>query len=128
MNNQGLILLTYKGKVLLMHKQNGVLDPTKHPWSLITVAEDENLPLEETLVNQVYKEMGIVINDVERISETYYHARLTDKNVNNISRSEHQLLDFFSPKETEKLFLTGETQKFIASHSALINPIVLLTP
>jgi len=37
----GLILLTYKGKVLLMHKQNSVIDEEKHPWSFISGVNDK---------------------------------------------------------------------------------------
>jgi hypothetical protein len=116
----GLILLTYKGKVLLMHKQNSVIDQEKHPWSLITVIKDKKKTFEKTLIDRVYKEMGIKIENVEFVSENYYHVRLTDNNVNSIKREENQLLDFFTLKELKKLYLTGETAKFIASHESLI--------
>lgn len=120
MNNLGLILLTYKNKVLLMHKQKGILDQGKHPWRLISVTINQNLSLEQTLISRIQEEMGIKVENVERITENYYHARLTDKNVNNIQRSEHQLLDFFTLKDTEKLFLSDETSKFISAYPQLI--------
>jgi hypothetical protein len=120
MNNKGLILLTYKNKILLMHKQNGVLDPDRHPWNLITVAKNKNFTLDISLKNQVHKEMGIIIENIEIISENYYHSRLTDKNVNSIQRSEHQLLDFFTLKETEKLYLSDEASKFILAYPELV--------
>ena len=120
MNSYGLILLTYKNKVLLMYKQKGVLDQEKHAWGLISVTGNQNLPLEKTLISRVQEEMGIKVENVERITENYYHARLTDENVNNIQRSEHQLLDFFTLKETEKLFLSDETSKYIYAYSQLI--------
>lgn len=120
MNSYGLILLTYKNKVLLMYKQKGVLDQEKHAWGLISVIGNQNLPLEQTLISRVKEEMGIKVENVERITENYYHARLTDENVNNIQRSEHQLLDFFTLKETEKLFLSDETSKYIYAYSQLI--------
>ncbi len=120
MNNLGLILLTYKNKVLLMHKQNGVLDFEKHPWNLVTVVKNKNFPFEKALKNQVYKEMGIIIENIETISENYYHVRLTDKNVNDIQRSEHQLLDFFTLKETDKLDLSDEASRVISAYPQLI--------
>lgn len=117
----GLILLTYKGKVLLMHKQNSVIDEEKHPWSLIAGIKDGKETFEKTLARRVHKEAGIKIENIEYVSEFYYHARLTDDNVNHIQRSENQLLDFFALKETKKLLLSRETAKFISNHSNLIN-------
>ncbi|MEK7168806.1 MAG: hypothetical protein AAB778_02235 [Patescibacteria group bacterium] len=117
---QGLILLTYKGKVLLMHKQDGVLDNKRHPWCLIEGARSKTEPFEKTLIKHVQKEMGIKINNIETVTDSYFHARLTDDNVNSIKRSENQLLDFFSPKEVKKLFLSVKTADFISNHESLI--------
>lgn len=117
----GLILLTYKGKVLLMHKQDSVIDDVIHPWSCIGGVKDNNEPLEKTLTKRVHKEMGIKIENIELVSESCYHARLTDDNVNQISRSENQLLDFFTIKETEKLFLSSATAKLVQNHGMLIS-------
>ncbi len=115
-----LILLTYKGKVLLMHKQKSVIDEEKHPWSLVSGVKDKNESFEKAMVRRVHKEMGIKIDNIEFVSESCYHARLTDYHVNNIKRSENQLLDFFSLKEAKKLFLSSETAKFITNHASLI--------
>lgn len=116
----GLILLTYKGKALLMHKQKSVIDEEKHPWSFISGINEKSESLEKTLSRRVQKEMGIKIENIEFVSEFCYHARLTDYNVNNIKRSENQLLDFFSLKEAKKLFLSSQTAKFISNHGSLI--------
>ena len=118
--SSGLILLTYKGKVLLMHKQDSVIDQQKHPWSFISSIKDKSESFEKTLIRRVHKEMGIKIENVELVSELYYHARLTDDNVNHITRSENQLLDFFTLKEVRKLFLTSQTARFISNHASLI--------
>ena len=116
----GLIFLTYKGKVLLMHKQDSVIDEGKHPWCLIGGIKEKRESFEKTLTRRVQKEMGIKIDNVEFVSEFCYHARLTDDNVNQIKRSENQLLDFFSLKEVKKLFLSNQTAKFILNHSSLV--------
>jgi NADH pyrophosphatase NudC (nudix superfamily) len=123
----GLILLTYKGKVLLMHKQKSVIDAELHPWCLIGGIREKKESFEEALSRRVQKEAGIKIENVEFVSEFCYHAELTDDNVNKIQRKEHQLLDFFNPKELSKLFLSNSTQQFITDHGYLINPIVSLT-
>jgi isopentenyldiphosphate isomerase len=122
-----LILLTYKGKVLLMHKQKSVIDEEQHPWCLIGGVREKKESFEKALSRRVQKEAGIKIDNVEFLSESCYRAELTDDNVNKIQRKENQLLDFFAPKELKNLFLSTETAKFIANHSPLINPIVPLT-
>lgn len=116
----GLILLTYKGKMLLMHKQKSVIDQENHPWSFIGGIREDEESFEHAMSRKVEKEMGIKIENVEYISELCYHARLTDDNVNHIERSENQLLDFFTLKEVKELFLSSETAKFILEHSSLV--------
>jgi 8-oxo-dGTP pyrophosphatase MutT (NUDIX family) len=120
-NTAGLILLTYKGKVLLMHKEKSVIDEEKHPWCLIGGIRHPKESFEETLQRRVENETGIKIKNVEHVAELYYHAHLTDDNVNKMQRKEHQLLDFFTPRELNKLFLADSTQEFIAKHSNLIS-------
>ncbi|HUD05285.1 MAG TPA: NUDIX domain-containing protein [Patescibacteria group bacterium] len=123
----GLILLTYKGKVLLMHKQKSVIDEENHPWCLIGGIREKKESFEKALSRRVQKEAGIKIDNVQVLSEFCYHAELTDDNVNKIQRKEFQLLDFFAPREIGKLFLSSSTQAFIAKHASLISPIASLT-
>ncbi len=118
--SRSLILLTYKGKILLMHKRNGPRDEEKHPWSFIGGIREKKESFEKVLIKRVEKEMGIKIENVEFVSESCYYARLTDDNVNNIKRAENQLLDFFSLKELKKLFLSRSTEQFISKHATLI--------
>ncbi|HYM65006.1 MAG TPA: NUDIX domain-containing protein [Candidatus Sulfotelmatobacter sp.] len=125
--SSGLILLTYKGKVLLMHKQSSVIDKEARPWSFIGGIKEKSESFEKTLTRRVQKEMGIKVENIEFVSELCYHAKLTDDNVNCIKRSENQLLDFFTLKEVKKLFLSKDTERFILNHGSLVNPIVSLT-
>ncbi len=115
-----LILLTYKGKALLMHKQNSVIDEEKHPWCFIGGIKEERESFENAMYKQVQKEMGIKIENIEFVSKSCYHARLTDDNVNNIKRDEWQSLDFFTLNELKKLFLSSKTAQFISKHGTLI--------
>ncbi|MBI2074789.1 MAG: NUDIX domain-containing protein [Candidatus Levybacteria bacterium] len=117
---QSLILLTYKGKVLLMHKTNSPIDKEKHPWCLIGAIKDKKESFENAMSRRVEKETGIKIEKVEFVSKSCYHARLTDDNVNKMERAENQLLYFFTLKELKKLFLSNTTAQFISKHSALI--------
>lgn len=118
--SSSLILLTYKGKALLMHKQKSVIDEEKHPWSFIGGIKENKESFEHAMSRRVEKEMGIKIENVEYVSELCYHARLTDDNVNKIQRAENQLLDFFTLKELKNLFLSSLTVQFISKHSGLI--------
>ncbi len=120
-NSSSLILLTYKGKVLLMHKQKSVIDEEIHPWCLIGGVREKEESFEEALSRTVEEEAGIKIENVEYVSESCYHAQLTDDNVNKMQRSENQLLDFFTPRELNKLFLSESTQNFISKHQSLIS-------
>src|ERR1035437_162412 len=120
-SSSGLILLTYKGKVLLMHKEKSVIDEEKHPWCLIGGIKGKKESFEQALSRRVQNETGIKIVNIEYVSEFCYHASLTDDNVNQIQRKEHQLLDFFTPRELSKLFLANSTQVFLTKHSDLIS-------
>jgi ADP-ribose pyrophosphatase YjhB (NUDIX family) len=110
-----------------MHKQKSVIDEENHPWCLIGGIREKKESFEKALSRRVQKEAGIRIENVEFVSEFCYHAELTDDNVNKIQRQEHQLLDFFAPREIGKLFLSNATQAFIAKHGSLISPIASLT-
>jgi len=103
-----------------MHKTNGPRDEEKHPWSFIGEAREKKESFENALVRRVEKEMGIKIENVEFVSDSCYHARLTDENVNNIQRAENQLLDFFSLKELDKLSLSKLTQQFLSKLDTLV--------
>ncbi|OGH15433.1 MAG: hypothetical protein A3E68_03255 [Candidatus Levybacteria bacterium RIFCSPHIGHO2_12_FULL_39_39] len=120
MNNRNMIVLTYKGKILLMNKSTDPTDEKKHPWSLISGAKGQEESVKMILTRRVKKEMGIVISNIKFMSEFCYHAELTDDHVNHIERAEGQLLDFFTLKEVEKLFLSSQTKKIISKHSSVL--------
>lgn len=103
-----------------MHKQNSVIDKELHPWSFIGGIKEKKETFEKTMERRVEKEMGIKIENIEFVSESCYHARLTDDNVNKIIRTENQLLDFFTLRELRKLLLSNATARFISKHSSLI--------
>ncbi|MBI2032171.1 MAG: NUDIX hydrolase [Candidatus Levybacteria bacterium] len=116
----GLILLTYKGKVLLMYKTNSPIDEEKHEWCFIGSKKNDKESFKETLLRKVEKEASIIVDEVELVSENFYHARLTDDNVNQIKRGEGQLLDFFTLREVQKLRLEASTRSFISKFGNLI--------
>lgn len=113
---RSLILLTYKGKILLMYKSNSSVDQEKHLWSFIGVAKVKGESFEEALARRVEKETGIKIGDVEFVSDSCYHSELSDDNVNQMQRAEFQSLDFFSLKDIKKLSLSQATEQFLSKH------------
>jgi len=103
-----------------MHKSDSSIDKEKHPWCLIGGIKEKEESFEKALERRVHEEMGVKVDNVEYVSESCYHVRLTDDNVNKIQRAENQLLDFFTLGEVKKLFLSNTTAQFISKHSALI--------
>lgn len=116
----GLILLTYKGKVLLMCKNKSAIDLDEPEWSFIGGKKNDHEAFEQTISKNVEKETSIKIQEIEFISNNCYHARLTDENVNNIKRDELQLLNFFTLNEVQKLTLSTPTKTFILKYGDLI--------
>ena len=115
-----LILLTYKGKALLMYKTDSANDSEQHDWCFIGGEKGEDESFEEAMSRRVTIEASIELEEVEYLSKSCYHARLTDDNVNNIKRDERQLLDFFTLREVQKLPLSQATKLFVEKHGTLI--------
>lgn len=103
-----------------MYKMSSAIDTEKHNWTFIGSKKSDGESYRDSLTRRVEKEAGIKIEEVEFLSDTFYHARLTDDNVNNIKRNEGQLLDFFTLREVEKLSLSNQTKQFIQKYGDLI--------
>ena len=119
-NYVNLALLTYKGKALLMYKSNSAIDTEKHDWSFIAEKNTKGKNSKEALKNRIEKETGIKVKDIQYLSGYFYHTKLTDDDVNNIKRSEGQLLDFFTLSDIHKLKLSNETREFVHEYGHLI--------
>lgn len=129
-----LILLTYKGKVLLKlqnytpAQQDKKTLAQQNIWCFISGSKEKNKSFEESISSSVERETSVRLRTIEFIASPlfndirkyFYHAKLTDENVNNINRSNGQILQFFTLKELEKLNLTVSTRLFIAEHRSLL--------
>ncbi len=127
---KSLILLTYKGKILLMLFEtdpllfNSPYVTRDHTWRFIGGEKSKNESFQQAIIKKVKSVTSVTLADVEVISstslggeETYlYFARLTDNQVNSIERGEGHLLQFFSFKELEKLSLSKTTQYFVSQN------------
>ncbi len=127
--DSSIILLTYKGKVLLtMMRDSRQVLLKQGTWTFISGLKGKNESFEESILRKVKGETHITLFGVEFLSSLFYedrtsylyHAELTDDNVNNIERDEGKSLDFFSLQELEKLSLTPSTRLFIERHKNLL--------
>lgn len=125
--DQSAILLTYKRKMLVMrrdfirdrHEQN-----TTHFIVGIKSGKDS---FEQAIRKTVVKETGILLKTIELLSHTdreyFFHAQLTDADVNHIIRGEGEILEFFSYKELETVALSDVTKMFIQRHRDLLEKV-----
>jgi ADP-ribose pyrophosphatase YjhB (NUDIX family) len=118
------IILTYKGKVLIMHTENNPLLLNEVVWRFIGRNREKGKTMEETILREVEKQTGIKLNAVDFLStltedgiqKHFYHGKLTDSNVNNMKRDQGQTIQFYTMHELEKIPLSPSTKKFISQH------------
>lgn len=125
-----VILLTYKGKILLTLFENDphiFNDPyliKKHDWNFIAGTKHANESFQDAILKTVEGITNIKLSSVEFLSTELmndkkrylYHAKLSDSQVNCIERADGHLLQFFSFKELESLPLSELTKLFISKH------------
>lgn len=115
-----LILLTYKGKALMMYEYESAIDNIQHDWTFIGSRKLSGESMETSLSKKIKNEAGIKISDIKLLSGNFYHATLSDEHVNSITRREEQLLDFFTLKELQKLPLSEQSKKLVEEYGNLI--------
>lgn len=124
-----VILLTYKGKVLLLLEENTPIRSKLDVWTFISGVKKKTDSFEKAIIRKVDAEMQIKLPAVAFLSnwtydgkkKYFYHAQLTDKDVNNIQRSEARTIDFFTLKEIEKMQLDPLTKLFVAKHKDFLD-------
>ncbi len=102
----------------MSHTSTSAIDQEKHPWRFLGGTKDKKETFETAMQRLVKKEMGIKIENIVPVKDTYFHAKLTDDHVNNIQRSDNQLFAFFTVKEVQKLFLSFPTQEFMEHYKS----------
>lgn len=125
-HDASLILLTYKGKILLMHRDSSPI--TQNPWTLIEGEKEKHVSFEQTIFRKVQKETKVKLAKIHLLSVSlfdnrqkyFYHADLTDKDVNAMQRDEQQTLQFFTLREVDKLTLTPSTRTLLSKHRTFL--------
>ncbi len=100
-------------------------------WCFIGGVKEKNRSFEETIYRDVERETSIKLKRVELVSDLlyndekkhFYHAELTDENVNDIKREEGQTLDFFTLRELDRLNLSALTKLFVVKHRELLEQV-----
>lgn len=129
-----LIILTYKGKVLLrLHNTDpsilSIQSNSKHNvWSFFSVTREKNKTLKASILAKVEQETGLRLLNAEFLLDAivdlenkhFYHASLNDDNVNSIQRENGATLQFFAIKELGGLNLTAPTKMFVVENNALM--------
>lgn len=114
-----------------MHKDYIVQSLDENPWHFITGVKDKNISCEETIHREVKRETSIELPAVELLGSLddadrkkhFYHATLTDENVNNMVHRDGKILGFFSVKELDSLLLSLSTKLLLSRHRAILeNP------
>lgn len=130
--NESLILLTYKEKILLMIKNYVYNSGARKIWCMIGGAKGSSESFEKAIVRRIKEEMNIKINDIKLLSVLpssnkdiyFYHAKLSDNNVNLIERSEGQELQFFNLKELDKLCLATSANLFFTQNKSIVEELL----
>src|SRR6185437_8151603 len=96
-----LILLTYKGKILIMHRDKNPL--IQNPWRFIEGEKEKETSFLESIIKKVEEETSLKLETAKFLSTAkdeeaekhLYHAELTDKEVNSIRRDKGLTLGFY---------------------------------
>jgi hypothetical protein len=126
------ILLTYKGKILLLQQENVLPTDFDNKWHFIKKAKVKDASAEKTIIQEVYKETHIQLDTVtliaKKVHETkihyLFHAQLSDQHVNSIIRGERRLLQFFRLQELLKLQTQPSTKLFLLDDTTLFNDLL----
>jgi 8-oxo-dGTP pyrophosphatase MutT (NUDIX family) len=131
MIDASVIILTYQGKILSMLRDDipTIIDPNM--WCFIGGRKEENETFEQAAIRETKEETNIDVKNLTLLAKVtyndrlkyYYHASLTEKDVQNIVRGEGQKLEFLTMKELEQLPITKSTQLFFDQYRDVLERI-----
>lgn len=93
---QNLVVVIYKGKILLSSKDSFINLREKNVWSLPDKSRT--------------REFGPTTAGMESFDRQLHYIKLTDKNVFAIRRQDGRRLEFYGPREFGSLLLTPDTR------------------
>ncbi|MCL5091033.1 MAG: NUDIX domain-containing protein [Patescibacteria group bacterium] len=126
-------IITYKGKLLLLLRDNNPNIPAPNTWTVIGGAPEEDETPEQTFVREVKEETNIDLTDfnflfvfnLEGEEKYVFHSKLNQKQSEQIKLgNEGQRLDFFSFEEIRNLPLARTTLNFYKKHDLLLKKLL----
>lgn len=133
------ILLTYKGKVLLLQQEDVLNIPNNNAWHFIFAPirrkevkiKTKILSPEKTIIQEVEKETKLKLDEVTLLStistedavQYLFHTKLSDKHVNSINRAEGRILQFFGVNELASLQIQPSTKSFFKNNKAFMESL-----
>lgn len=115
-------------------QQENILEPhNNNAWHFIKKLKPKEISPEKAIVQEVERETHIKLDEVTLLSSVInndvvqylFHAKLSDKHVNNIERAEGRILQFFGLNELSKLQIQQSTKSFFSSNQASIKRLSL---
>ncbi len=127
------ILLTYKGKILLLQQENVLADTNVNAWHLIKKTKAKDTSPEAAIIREVQKETNIKLDEVTLLAKVasegtvqyLFHTKLSDKHVNNINRGEGRVLQFFGLNELAKLQIQSSSKSFLSHNVSILKNIAI---
>ena len=122
--NTSVILLTYKCKVLLSVNDFNSENPAQNVWGMIESKKRAYESFLEPILHKIKDEMNIKLKNVSFLFKTehedeilyFSHGKLTDDDVNSITRKEKQEIGFYTLLEAVKLQLAPATSSLVSEH------------
>ncbi len=116
------IILTYKNKILLFSKEV-ILNPSENKWDFFRVTNNKKSKLIYALKKEMNlssnvnnQELPLIPLAGEEDSSSVFYTRMTDENVNSISRKQGWRLEFYRIDELDKITLSDDASSIFEEY------------
>lgn len=116
------IILTYKNKILLFSKEV-ILNPSENKWDFFRIANNKKSKLVDALKKEMNLSSNVKNQELPLIplagqidNSRVFYARMTDENVNSISRKKGWRLEFYRIDELDKITLSDDASSIFTEY------------
>lgn len=125
------VILTYKGKILLLSPDLDASGVSQHIWCLIGGKKVDGQSHEQTIYRKIKYTTKLELKNIRLLAPSlhkdpgkyFYHGELTDNDVNCIERREGERLEFYTLVELEKLTLTEATELLLEEYKNAVKEL-----
>jgi len=125
------IVLTYKGKMLLLSPDTPQISPSQYAWDLIGGRYTDTESSEQSIQRKIkhitkldLKNIKLLASKLQNRNECIYHGELSDSDVNSMQRREGQRLEFYTLTELEKLTLSHAAAGLLAEYKEAVEELL----